>query len=194
MKQLPHNQNGFTLVETLVAILILSMTVGALLTLAAGGFFSVRYARNDIVANNLAQESLEYLRNSRDTLIAQGGTWDEWKNLLTADESGSITGDFGRGCFSDTGCIVDPYTVDPAIRECRDQCENITYFSSHGFYGYEVEYTLIDGERYPTTYIRKIYATETDPNQVIVTAQMTWLNGTSTKTTSQSTMLTKWTP
>lgn len=68
-------QQGFTLIETLIAVFILTLTIGGLLTLAANGYFSVRYARNQIVANNLLQESLEYIRNSRDLLfrLAQTG-------------------------------------------------------------------------------------------------------------------------
>lgn len=195
-----QSQKGFTLVETLVAILILTMTVGALLTLAAGGFFSVRYARNQIVADALAQESLEYLRNSRDTAIAQGVPWGGWVESLTVDEDGNPQG-YGsdRGCFSKNGCIVDPYTRLAKLRECREECENILFYERIGFYGYETEYPdpVAGNEAYRTSFIRTVTAafSEADPdNQVIITARLTWLNGTNSKTISQSMILTNWTP
>jgi type II secretory pathway pseudopilin PulG len=192
-------QKGFTLVETLVAILILTMTVGALLSLAAGGFFSVRYARNQIVGDNLLQESLEYLRNNRDTSFAQGMTWTDWLATLNVDENGQGVG-YGSntGCFSDEGCIVDPYTKDAKIRACQDPCDTILFYPNVGFYGYESSYPdPVGGEdAIETSFVRTITAVESenDPDQIIVTAKIQWLNGTNPKTVSQSMVLTNWVP
>ena len=41
---------GFTLVETLLAVLILAGCIAALTELVSSGFFSVRYAKNQIIA------------------------------------------------------------------------------------------------------------------------------------------------
>lgn len=92
-------QKGFTLIETLVAILILSITMGSLMSLAAGGFYSVRYARNQIAANALMQETLEFVCNSRDSGKIQGLSWEQWRQKFYVDQSGVQTGNPSSGCF-----------------------------------------------------------------------------------------------
>lgn len=185
-------QRGFTLVETLVAIFILVLTTGALLTLTAGGFYSVRYARNQIVANALMQESLEYIRNSRDSAMLSETTWDEWRGTMVS-----------AGCFSADACYADPYTTGTKIAVCPvtstgvSSCPAITYFPDKYFYGYEgnpYPFTSLV-QRYQTSFVRSINmaygATGTD--QIVVTVTVKWLNGVNTKTVSQSTLLTQWT-
>ncbi len=191
-------QQGFTLIETLIAILILTLSIGALLSLAAGGFFSVRYARNQIVANNLMQESLEYIRNTRDTSFNQGLTWDDWKNtVLSVDTAGNTTGTGVDGCFSSSGCYVDPYTTGPHIKECQGGgCPNVIYYPDEGFYGYSTSYPFTPGPSQPftTSFVRriKIEPSTKSPDQVIVSASITWLNGATAKTISQSMLITNW--
>lgn len=190
-----HNQSGFTLIETLIAILILSLTIGALLTLTAGGFFSIRYAKNDIVAANLLQESLEYVRNTRDSTSqsSTGASWDQW-----------ITTYQDNGCFSADGCLINPYASDPldAVYSCSGDCDHITYFTDVGFYGYvghgsNYFDTMAGSNVITTSFVRKVtmrlqtIPTAPDP-ELVVTARMDWLNGTNPKHTQQSIILTKW--
>jgi prepilin-type N-terminal cleavage/methylation domain-containing protein len=192
MIQRHRPQSGFTLIETLIAILILSLTIGALLTLTAGGFFSIRYAKNDIVASNLLQESLEYIRNTRDTAAQQGSTWDDW---YATYQSG--------GCTNNDGCIVNPYAVSDTERvtPCSNDCPSITYFPVSGFYGYEAsggnhfDPFNVDAQPYDTSFVRTITfreTTDTSEPQLIITARMEWLNGTNTKSATQSIILSKW--
>lgn len=192
-------QSGFTLIETLVAVLILSISVGGLLALAAGGFYSVRYARNQIVANNLLQESLEYIRNSRDSAFIQGLSWDAWQDTLQTDFNGNQTGVDSDGCFNSDGCIVNPYATSAVVKQCPGVCPNVVYFNDNGFYGYNATYPAgfpSSSTTYQTSFIRKITITPsiTNPDQVIVLGTISWLNGTSPKTVSQSIIITNWTP
>ncbi len=192
-------QAGFTLIETLIAILILSLTIGALLTLTAGGFFSIRYSKNDIVATNLLQESLEYIRNTRDSAAQERVSWDDWVRKYV-----------DNGCFPEQGgggCIVNPY-ADPVIdantvTECSNNgCEYVRYFSDVGFYGYDAGggnyFESAGGSTAITTSFRRTitmrYETPADsPDpQLVVTARMEWLNGTNPKRAEQSIILTKW--
>lgn len=197
---IPKNQKGFTLVETIVAIFILTMTIGALLTLTAGGFYSVRYARNQIVADYLAQESLEYIRNTRDTARIESVTWDDWKTTYNVNNGGQPVqgGSYNRGCFSEEGCTVDPYTIDPKIVECNGECSPILFYPDSGFYGYETRYPSDINTDNPveTTFVRTIAMQESEnsPDQVIVTVTVSWLNGTHPKTVRQSTLITNWQP
>ena len=190
-------QFGFTLVETLVAVLILSLSIGGLLSLAAGGFFSVRYARSQIVANNLLQESLEYIRNSRDTSFIQGLSWEDWQDTLQTDTSGIQTGIDSDGCFSSDGCIVNPYSSGSKVKMCSGLCPNLYYYPDNGFYGYNVSYPFTPNTPpYQSSFTRKIVITPSFANtdQVIVTGSITWLNGSSPKTLSQKILITNWKP
>jgi prepilin-type N-terminal cleavage/methylation domain-containing protein len=59
-------QHGFTLVETLVAITILTISITAPIVLAGEALKNAEYARDQIVAENLAQEAIESVRAIRD--------------------------------------------------------------------------------------------------------------------------------
>ena len=56
---------GFTLVETLVAISIFTMSILALLVILTQGIANTNYAKHKITASYLAQEGIEYARNVR---------------------------------------------------------------------------------------------------------------------------------
>ncbi len=187
--------SGFTLIETLVAILILVMTMAALFTLAAGGFFSARYARNQIVGGNLLQESLETVRNSRDTAFLNGVSWSDWQAGYNVDASGSPQdlSSGTRGCFTQTGCSVDPY-ASPNAYACNGDCPAMTFYPGSGFYGYQRTYpSIVTAGAYATTYVRKIVFTPTsNPDQLIVTGTITWLNGNANASLSQSILITNW--
>lgn len=189
-------QEGFTLVETLVAVLILTLSIGALLSLASGGFYSVKYSRNQIVANNLLQESVEYIRNSRDSAIEQGFTWDSWQQqVLSVDIGGNPTGSSTDGCFSTNGCFVDPYTGDPKIKQCDGVCPYVQYYPDNSFYGYLSNYPFsISTAPYETSFVRKIVITPSTQtaDQLIVKATITWENGSSPRSLSQTTLITNW--
>ncbi len=189
-------QTGFTLIETLVAVLILTLSIGALLSLASGGFYSVRYSRNQIVANNLLQESIEYIRNSRDSALEQGYTWDTWQQeVLSVDVNGNPTGSGVDGCLSVDGCYVDPFTSDPKIKECDGDCPFVEYYPDNSFYGYLANYPfLISSQPYETSFVRKITVVPSmqTSDQLVVTATISWENGSAVRTLSQTTLITNW--
>lgn len=60
---------GFTLVETLVAISIFSVSIIALMSVLSDGISDTGYAKKKIIASYLAQEGIEYIRNMRDNYI-----------------------------------------------------------------------------------------------------------------------------
>jgi prepilin-type N-terminal cleavage/methylation domain-containing protein len=62
-----RGQAGFTLVEAMVAIAILSMSITGPLVIAQKGIASAVYSRDQVTAFYLAQEAVEYVRNVRDT-------------------------------------------------------------------------------------------------------------------------------
>lgn len=70
------NQPGFTLIETLFAIMIFSAALISLMIIASRGIAATAVAQQETVAHYLAQEGLETVRNIRDTNILVPQAWD----------------------------------------------------------------------------------------------------------------------
>jgi len=75
-----RTRGGFTLVETLVAISIFTVSILGLVAVISDGVVSTRYAKQKIAASYLAQEGIEYVRNIRDReiLYGQGNIGIRW--------------------------------------------------------------------------------------------------------------------
>lgn len=65
---------GFTLIETLVAVSLLTISIVAPMTLTSQSLAAAYYARDQITAYNLAQEGLEAVRAVRDSQVLQIST------------------------------------------------------------------------------------------------------------------------
>lgn len=70
-----NSAKGFTLVEAMVAISILSLAVTGPMIIAQKGIGAAIYARDQITAFYLAQEAVEYIRNVRDTNRINNISW-----------------------------------------------------------------------------------------------------------------------
>lgn len=68
-------KKGFTLVETLVAVFILTLGIVATSTVTQRNLQGAYYSRDQITAYFLAEEAVEVLRNKRDSNIKQGSDW-----------------------------------------------------------------------------------------------------------------------
>ncbi|GEM_PF-452314 len=66
LKPRTYNLRGFTLIETLVAVTLLTVAVVAPMTLTARSLSTAYYARDQITASHLAQEAVEAVRAIRD--------------------------------------------------------------------------------------------------------------------------------
>lgn len=66
----PHSSRGFTIVETLVAITILMIAIAGPLVVASKGLNSALYAKDQMTATFLAQETMEVLKNAKDNYVA----------------------------------------------------------------------------------------------------------------------------
>lgn len=104
-----NNIQGFTLVETLIAVTILTFAISGPLYTASRALVAAEIARDQLTASYLAQEGIEYVRAMRDTeyLAAYqvGGAMvsdTAWSNFLNGSNAGSIT-----QCRSTT-CTLDP--------------------------------------------------------------------------------------
>ena len=117
------SQNGFTLIETLVAITVLLLAVVGPLQIGANALFSTFHARNEITAYYLAAEAIEYVKNARDVTFL-----NDVFNSGNAPIADSAWLDGLRVCIPDIpndaiGCRVDAtksFAVEPeAVIACN---------------------------------------------------------------------------
>lgn len=71
-----NKQSGFSLVETLVALSILLIAVVAPISLIGDSLHKIYFAKDQMIAINLAQEGIEIVRSARDTNKLRAVTWD----------------------------------------------------------------------------------------------------------------------
>ena len=64
-----QKDRGFTLIETMFAVIIMAFSITIFMNVVANTLFSARYAKNEITANYLAQEAIDYIRNDRDSIV-----------------------------------------------------------------------------------------------------------------------------
>ena len=158
---------GFTLVETLVAVMLLSVAVVAPMSLAARSLGSAYYARDQITAFYLAQEAIEALRSIRDSQI-----------LIIAGSSSGVPDIFGLIPQGN-----EPFTIDgrkgdasTAISPCNGACPPLqTDKTLYGYPGVADDPILWE----PTHFTRTIhaYAIPGSPDEIRVTVTVSWRTG-----------------
>ncbi|MEX2029197.1 MAG: prepilin-type N-terminal cleavage/methylation domain-containing protein [Candidatus Paceibacterota bacterium] len=97
-KKVKKLNKGFTLVETLVAISIFSVSIVGLMSVLGSGISNTNYAKQKIAAYYLAQEGIECIRNTRDNYVLFTGEtgWSDFLDLVPQNIScPSIDSDSG---------------------------------------------------------------------------------------------------
>lgn len=71
-----RKQSGFTISESVIAVMLIVVSLVSILTLInrANGFMVVAF--NRLAATNLGQEAIEIVRNTRDSNWINGQTWN----------------------------------------------------------------------------------------------------------------------
>ena len=207
------NKGGFTLIETMVAVFILTLTLASLLTIVANSIFDSRYARNEIIANYLLQEAVDSIRNNRDTIAFQHyddgsgngpGTWNIFLNKY-----GYNNGSSSGTCFVDSlttstaGCYIDPVDASKIPLPCSvsgdfgdSECPVLSFDSNatnNNFYTYAVKDTSgnsLPKSNFKRQIVMKMSDTNTDELDVRVTLE--WLNGGLLRSRSLQLSLLNW--
>lgn len=129
---------AFTLVETLVAISIFTVSLLGIMSVLASGISHTNYAKKKITAAYLAQEGIEYMRNMRDTYVLYTATtandWDDFKNAINS--CGNPGNDTKNCYFDDAGTIQscgNSLCVTPLKYEASNGKYNYTSGVNSGF-------------------------------------------------------------
>ncbi len=127
MRTIISKVRGFTLIETLVAVSLLTIAIMAPMTLTQQSLSGAYYARDQITAYNLAQEGIESVRAIRDGQILSISQ--------TADASGI---DLFGSIPVNQDFIIDGLETNPetAMETCVDECPPLQLSPDGSLYGY----------------------------------------------------------
>lgn len=170
-----NTNQGFTLIETLVAISLLTIAIVAPMSLTTQSLSSAYYARDQITAFHLAQEAIESVRHVRDGNVLNNALGTQ-VNLL-------------QGIPSTNG---DAFTVDTrndTMTLCPlNQCPVLK--TNGELYGYASDSAWI-----PTRFTRSVRATFVNGNtdEVHVAVTVSWTTaGSRTRSFNISENLFRW--
>ncbi|TAL48938.1 type II secretion system protein [Patescibacteria group bacterium] len=157
---------GFTILESLIAIVILILSVTAAFTAVQSALSNAIFSKQQVAAFFLAQETIEYLRNVRDTNIINGTNWLNGFAALSTDP-----------CYFTKTCTVDTTLASPAaFTTCSGSCPNVTQdLSGTYLYGQNSLWAA-------TPYRRTVSIQSISANEIALTVSVSWSKGPLSKT------------
>ena len=149
-------KNGFSLVETLVAITILVLAITGPLTVAYQSLSNSKNIKNQTTAIFLAQDAMEFMKNLRDSNALAGNAW-----LITI------------GTCS-TECTVDTTDGSISTPPCGSSCPVLKFDSATGLYGHDPSWV-------DTRFRRTVMVESISGNEALITVNITWGSGVQAK-------------
>jgi len=150
-----HKPRGFTLIETLVAVLLLVSAIAGPLTIASKGLLASISARDQMVAFYLAQDAVEYVRWVRDSNKLQAKPW--------------LTG--LSACTGTDGCTID--TLPGTVAACSGACSMLNKQTSSG----STFFTYSGGTPTPQQFTRTVKladAAGAPAGEKVLTVSVSW--------------------
>jgi prepilin-type N-terminal cleavage/methylation domain-containing protein len=170
--RLHTSQSGFTLIETLVAITLLTVAITEPISLTTQSLASAYYARDQITAFYLAQEAIEAVRSLRDAQILQ--------ITQTAGDASSIN-IFGAIPLGDQTFRIDAREGDSsqAITDCSQDPDGVCIpLQTDGtLYGYQSGWSSTNFTRTVKAHFVKNADGSDNQEEVRVTVTVTWRTG-----------------
>ncbi|PIR40098.1 MAG: hypothetical protein COV33_01685 [Candidatus Zambryskibacteria bacterium CG10_big_fil_rev_8_21_14_0_10_34_34] len=176
-------QQGFTVLESIVAILILSLSISGAFSAVQQGFSQSIIAKDEIKASFLAQEAVEVIKNIRDSnqlyKIQNPSTSRTW--LYKIAESGDPCG-FGNTCRVD---ITTP-TSGTYLYTCSGgwgSCNNLSQNQTNYIYAYS---------GVSSNFKREVQIESISADEISVTVRVYWTKGLVTRDFKVKTVLFNW--
>src|SRR3989344_3821699 len=169
-KYLHIKNSGFTLIETLIAVLLLATAIAGPLTIASKGLTSTMVAKDQFIAFYLAQDAIEQVRFLRDSacLASGGGPTGCPANVWLSGLNNCLTS------ASPDGCILDSLATNPAApAACAGTCAVMRYDAANHVFNYNPAVPIV-----PQQFIRTIKVQNdpggTSPDEAVVTVSVAW--------------------
>ncbi len=181
-KRLTSKFRGFTLIEALVAVTIITFSVAGPLFTANRAIVAAQNTRLQLTASYLAQEGIEYVRAMRDdeylaAYQAGGANVSNvaWNDFINGLSSASIT-----QCRTST-CMLDPTRPmgvgvigsDNSLQICSGSCAPL-YLANNGRSDMYTPRTDLGGTRTPFTRTIQVTDVLTDNNDKRLVSTVTW--------------------
>ncbi len=173
--QVLNLSKGFTLIETLVAISIFSISILSMMSVLSSGISNTDYAKKKMIATYLAQEGIEYIRNMRDTYVLSRTTSQQgWIGFQSKIDLSCKNSNFCY--FDDAKFLTSGLISDTDIYNCNilpgGLCINLFYNTTTGQYGYDQINGVDSG------FTRSINVTfPLDDNEIKVYSKVSWTQG-----------------
>ncbi len=160
-KEVKKNKKGFTIIESFIAVVLFTLAVAATLSLLSKSVFFSSTSADRITAVYLAQEGLEFVRNTRTSNTLAGQPW--------------LTG--LTNCNTATGCYIDSSlgnsNVSGRVKAClAGGCPPLLYNASLFTYGYSSG-ALTPFKRIITV-IPQSGGVNPNADEVLVTVTVSW--------------------
>lgn len=178
-----QKQNGFSLVETLVAISILLIVIVGPMTISSQSAKSASFASEQVQAFFLAQEGLELAQKARDELLLDstffGGSEDESWEKFSSDSAG--TGIYYQ-CYHPTGCGLSWDSSAPQVLATVVDCNPVTECELYLKDSDQADRSRFShdsdpGTTTPTPFTRRIIFDNSITGAVQVKSIVTWRTG-----------------
>ncbi len=176
LKKIQKSQKGFTLLEVLIAITILIFAITATFTAAQSGLSSSAESKNQVIAFYMAQEAVEYIRNTRDTNALLSQSW----LLGIADPStpsdpcySNVIGTPGKTCAVDMLATTKLFSCPTGTGSCPAITQDTA--SSDATYG--MYSTQTGGGWTSTNFKREIQITVISNDEASIAVTVSWLQG-----------------
>ena len=151
--------NGFTMIESLVAISVLAISIIGPMTIASKSLLSAIFSRDQITAFYLAQEAVEFVRNARDENNIQGN--ENW-----------LAGNIDI-CRNGNVCIADIIEIPGnQVKQCfggAGSCPVLKYDDNINFYTYK---SGVDSK-----FTREIQLTKINDREEEIKVTLSWETG-----------------
>ena len=151
---------GFTIIESLIAITILILAITGAASAVQTGISSYIFSKNQVIAFYLAQEGFEQIRNIRDE---NGLRSQNWLAGLSANSNDP--------CYFGNACIIDPVNSNiPTRCSAPGNCPVLRQDTSTGFFGYTSAWPV-------TIFRREIELTQINANEISILVTVDWSKG-----------------
>lgn len=165
-------QKGFTLLETLIAVTILSVSLAGPITIASQGLSSAFFAKEQITAFYLAQEAVEYVRSIRDENFLSGNNWLE-----------------GISDCIGTVCTIDMPAHAHSV--CSSgSCDFLNFDTGTALYNNNAT----GGNNGPSIYTREVTLEQINADEVSINVNLTWTSKTHLRTFNIRENIYNWLP